>query len=158
MRVVRDELRPLHVLVVRRARAVVHHRGVSPGERVCRLLHGRAVVEVKRDGNLRAEREALERPREIIRLPRVEEAHVELDDDRLVLRLGGLEDRSRSFVVCDVERADGLLRPSGLAKHLLHVDKRHICPSRAFRRQTHSRHREFADILSNAARYVLGRH
>ena len=69
------------------------------------------------------ERESLKRSSEVIRLPRVEEAHVELDDDRLVLGLGGLEDRGGRFVVGDVERADGLFGLAGAIQHLLYVNK-----------------------------------
>ena len=78
---------------------------------------------MERNGNFRAEREPLKRSSEIIRLPRVEEAHVELDDDWLVLGLGGLEDRGGRFVVRDVESADGLLGLAGAVQHLLHVYK-----------------------------------
>lgn len=121
--VVGDMLRPLHVLVVRRARAVVHHRGVAPRKRVRRLLHSRAVVEVERHRHLRAERQPLKGSCEVEGLPCVEKTHVELDHHRLVLGLGRLEDRRRRLVVGDIERADGLSGPAGGVQHLFHVYK-----------------------------------
>ena len=122
MCVVGHVLRPLYVLVVRRARTVVHHGRIAPGERVRRLLHGVAVVQVERNGDLAAEGEALQHPAQVVRLPGVEEAHVELDDDGLVLGFGGLKDCRGRFVVRDVERAHGLVGLVRGVQHLLHVD------------------------------------
>ena len=129
VRVLRDERRILHVLRERVAAAVVHHGGVAPGKGVLRLLDRGAVVEVQRHGHLRARREPLEHAAEVVGLLAVEEAHVELDDDRLVLGLGGLENRPGEFVVRGVERPHGALLLPRLGEHVLHVDESHFaCP------------------------------
>ncbi|MPN48345.1 hypothetical protein SDC9_195952 [bioreactor metagenome] len=95
------------VLVIRQSGAVEHDRGVSPFQRVFDLFDRFAVVEVQRDGLGAAFRHADEASGEVVCLVGVEQPHVELDDDRRLLPLGGEDDGAGGFVIGGVERADG---------------------------------------------------
>ena len=76
------EMSDTDILFKRQTGTVVHHRRISPGERILDLPDVVAVVQMKRDRLIAAVRHADQRSRKVKRLCRIKQPHIQLNDDR----------------------------------------------------------------------------
>ena len=113
------------VFLVGKTGTVEHHGGVSGVKRHGHMLQGRSVVQMKRDGLIRAQSQTDQHSGDVRSLVGLEQPVVHLNDDRRFFVLGGLQDRQGRFIVCHIECADrAFFLPRG-QQHFRHCYQSH---------------------------------